>query len=117
MILLYKFLYVKHPKLKIHDCRFYNDTSKIENTRVPAMVRFSILIESTSSPDINISFVSCVHFQNHSALLNLFSCQKLLICDSKISIKTFELIEGRKKIYATMFDNKIVHCSFSNMKN
>ena len=113
MILLYKFLYVKHPKLKIHDYRFYNDTSKIENTRVPAMVRFSTLIESTSSPDINISFVSCVHFQNHSALLNLLACQKMLLCDGKISIKTFELIEGRK----IMFDNKIVHCSFSNMKN
>ena len=40
MILLYEFLYVKHQKLKIHDCRFYNDTSKIENTRVPVMVRF-----------------------------------------------------------------------------
>ena len=67
MILLYEFLYVKHPKLKIHDCRFYNDTFKIENTRVPVMVRFSTLIQSTSSPDINIFFVSCVHFQNHSA--------------------------------------------------
>ena len=41
----------------------------------------------------------------------------MLLCDGKISIKTFELIEGRKTIYATMFVNKIVHCSFSNMKN
>ena len=81
------------------------------------MVRFSTLIESTSSPDINISFVSCVHLQNDSALLNLLACQKVLLCDGKISIKAFELIEVRKTIYATMFDNKIVHCSFSNMKN
>ena len=88
-----------HPKLKIHECRWW--------------CVFSTLIQSTSSPDINISFVSCVHFQNHSALLNLLACQKMLLCDGKISIKTFELIEGRK----IMFDNKIVHCSFSNMKN
>ena len=36
----------------------------------------------------------------------------MLLCDRKISLKTFELIEGRKTIYATTFDNEIVHCSF-----
>ena len=92
-----------HPKLKIHECRWG--------------CVFSTHIESTLSSHINISFVSCVHFQNHSALLTLFACQKMLLCDRKISLKTFELIEGRKTIYATTFDNKIVHCSFSTMKN
>ena len=91
-----------HPKLKIHECRWG--------------CVFSTHIESTLSSHINISFVSCVHFQNHSALLTLFACQKMLLCDRKISLKTFELIEGRKTIYATTFDNKIVHCSFSTMK-
>ena len=91
-----------HPKFKIHECRWW--------------CVFSTHIESTLSSHINISFVSCVHFQNHSALLTLFSCQKMLLCDRKISLKTFELIEGRKTIYATTFDNKIVHRSFSTMK-
>ena len=91
-----------HPKLKIHECRWG--------------CVFSTHIESTLSSHINISFVSCVHFQNHSALLTLFACQKMLLCDRKISLKTLELIEGRKTIYATTFDNKIVHRSFSTMK-
>ena len=82
-----------HPSLKIHECRWW--------------CVFSTHIESTLSSHINISFVSCVHFQNHSALLTLFACQKMLLCDRKISLKTFELIEGRKTIYATTFDNKI----------
>ena len=91
-----------HPKLKIHECRWG--------------CVFSTHIESTLSSHINISFVSCVHFQNHSALLTLFACQKMLLCDRKISLKTFELIEGRKTIYASTFYNKIVHRSFSTMK-
>ena len=40
----------------------------------------------------------------------------MLLCDRKISLKTFELIEGRKTIYASTFYNKIVHRSFSTMK-
>ena len=91
-----------HPKLKIHECRWG--------------CVFSTHIESTLSSHINISFVTYVHFQNHSALLTLFACQKMLLCDRKISLKTLELIEGRKTIYATTFDNKIVHRSFSTMK-